>query len=325
MVLARVIAGTALSAAMADLREQFSEFQVNMARAGETAGTLPDMLRILEEEETSNFLQQRQLIQQLVSPLVTVVVAAGLMFIVLPLFVFGRYLDLLKDLGLQGRESALLSFMRFTQTPLWWGGLGALLGLALFSFLWPEQRNRYLRSWAFLLRRLGLSENHREYYWAWFEERLLQSKFFGLAGRAWRCHVGSRFTSTLGPLLDAGIPVLHAVSLAVDVSGSPLLMSRKGLVLDGLKSGSTLSVALGEAEVFSPGEMLIGMISVGEESGKQGELLRLVARGYQSDLEVLVRSASAALTPIIFLFLGLIVGGLMVMMLEPMSRVIQSL
>lgn len=335
VIFGKVKAGQSLSQSMEDLPDHFSPFQVSMVRVGETSGQMSQMLLVLDQEEVSFVKSSRQVWQSMLSPLITLVIAFAAMFILLPLFVFGSYLQLMKDLQVPEDQGPLLALMRFTQTPWWWAGLAALLVAMVLVFALRKEREKFLRSFFRALSHsnwLGRyfqpfrdADSTSSYAAAFLENAVLSGKWSMTAGKAWRCHVGSRFAATLGRLWGVNVGLLKSVELAIEVSGSALLAVKRKEILNRLKEGASLANALISAQVFSEKEMLVSMIAVGEESGKVPQLCQLVSEYYRMDLESRLRSAAAALSPMVYLLLGVLVGGLIIMMLTPMSKLIESL
>ena len=335
VVFKRLQEGQSLSQALEDLPDHFSKFQVSMIRAGEAGGVLPVILRVLEEEETAFVESTRKLWQSMIGPLITLFIASAALFILLPLFVFGNYLALMQDLHLPDDGSPLLAFMRFTQSGWWWGGLAALLLLTTWVMTLRKQREKFFRS-LFLagsrLPQLGRyfeafrdADSTSSYLVAFLENALLSGRLSNSVGRAWRCHTGARFAATLGRLWQVNAGLIKSVELAIDVSGSALLALKRKAILGRLKAGESLASALASCHVFPENDLLVSMIAVGEESGKVPELCLLVTRYYRLDLETRLQAAAAALSPLVYLLLGGLVGGLVIMMLAPMSKLIESL
>jgi type IV pilus assembly protein PilC len=133
----------------------------------------------------------------------------------------------------------------------------------------------------------------------------------------------ARFTRTLGTLISSGVPILEGLEITARSSGNAvvekaLLQTRKAL-----EAGRTLADPLKESEVF-PG-MVTQMISVGEQTGAMDAMLQKIADFYEDEVDSAVKNLLAAMEPIMIVFLGIVVGGIVISMYLPLFTLIGKL
>jgi type IV pilus assembly protein PilC len=133
----------------------------------------------------------------------------------------------------------------------------------------------------------------------------------------------ARFTRTLGTLISSGVPILEGLEITARSSGNAvvekaLLQTRKAL-----EAGRTLADPLKESEVF-PG-MVTQMISVGEQTGAMDAMLQKIADFYEDEVDAAVKNLLAAMEPLMIVFLGVVVGGIVISMYLPLFVLIGKL
>lgn len=126
----------------------------------------------------------------------------------------------------------------------------------------------------------------------------------------------ARCSRTLGTLLGSGVPIVMAIDIAKNVCGHMVFANALADAQNHVQEGLALSETLRASGTFEP--MVIQMISVGEETGNLDEMLQQIADFYEDDVDERIASLNALLQPIILLFLGLIVGGIMISIALPM-------
>lgn len=126
----------------------------------------------------------------------------------------------------------------------------------------------------------------------------------------------ARFTRTLSTLLEGGIPVVQALESAGPTSGSDVLAETVKLATKRIEEGKTIASTLEESEVFPP--MVTHMIAVGEESGTLPSLLDKLAEFYEEEVDVTTKSLQSLIQPVLLIFIGVLVGGMLVALYLPM-------
>ncbi|OGW47248.1 MAG: hypothetical protein A2Y66_01970 [Nitrospirae bacterium RBG_13_41_22] len=285
----RVAAGSSFSKALQEYEKIFPEFYVNMVAAGEASGNLDKVLSRL-----ADFLESRDNLKSKVrTAMIYPIFMICIGFIVLSFlftFVMPKITKIFKD-----TESALpfITIVLITVSDIfqnyWWLFVGVLLG-GIFGFRRLREKNRLLVDKLFL----RLPGN------------IIQSLYVG------------RFTRTLGFLLEGGLPVLKALELAAKSIGNKVLEIR---VIDAAKrvaEGARLSASLNG---FPP--VLLQLITTGERSGRLIEVLKNAADSYEEEFSRKVQKSLSLLEPTMILFMGLIVGLIVLAVLLPIFQLNQ--
>ncbi|SHJ10728.1 type II secretion system F family protein [Thermoclostridium caenicola] len=132
----------------------------------------------------------------------------------------------------------------------------------------------------------------------------------------------ARFTRTLATLLDGGIPVVQALESAGPTSGSDVLAETVKLATKRIEEGKTIASTLEESPVFPP--MVTHMIAVGEDSGTLPTLLDKVAEFYEEEVDVATKSLQAVIQPVLLIFIGTLIGGMLISLYLPMLTVVAN-
>jgi type IV pilus assembly protein PilC len=133
----------------------------------------------------------------------------------------------------------------------------------------------------------------------------------------------ARFTRTLGTLISSGVPILEGLDITAKTSGNAVVERALNKVRKSLEEGKSLTEPLKESEVF-PG-MVTQMIAVGEQTGAMDSMLQKIADFYEDEVDVAVKDLLTALEPIMIVFLGIVVGGVVISMYLPLFSLIGKL
>jgi type IV pilus assembly protein PilC len=283
--------GQQLSESMARHPKVFSALYTNLVAAGEAGGILDTILNRLAIYLEKAAKLARQVRGALVYP-ISVLVVAILVLIVLLWKVIPIFERMFADFGgaklpVPTQVVIALSngFIKFA--PLIVGGLiGIFVGTTALLRWEPSRRV--------------------------FDRVLLKVPIFGPVIRKVAV---ARFTRTLGTLMASGVPILDALGICAKVAGNytvedALLYSREKI-----SEGRSIVEPLGETKVFPP--MVIQMIGVGEATGAMDTMLGKIADFYEEEVDVAVAALTRLIEPAMFVFLGGVVGGLMVAMYLP--------
>jgi len=133
----------------------------------------------------------------------------------------------------------------------------------------------------------------------------------------------ARFTRTLGTLISSGVPILEGLDITAKTAGNAVVERALQKVRRSLEEGKSLTEPLKESEVF-PG-MVTQMIAVGEQTGAMDAMLSKIADFYEEEVDAAVKDLLTALEPIMIVFLGLVVGGVVISMYLPLFSLIGKL
>ena len=280
--------GKTLAQAMEARENVFSTMYVNIIRAGEEAGILNQLLPSLERFMVDAEETRRYIIGAMIYPAVLFVV--GIVSVILMLaFVVPQFAVLFEDAGSRIPPSAafLLALSEWLQS---WGWTLLLIPSG-FYYAWKRWGNSKEK------------KQHRDGF-------LLKLPIFG---KLLLYKDSANFARTLGSLLSAGIPLLRGLQITRGVIENTLLVSELKKVEVEVQSGVALGQALDNRKMFPV--LLYKLISVGEESGRTASILNQLAATFDGYVKNLIAKLVALLEPLLILFLGIMVGGIVITML----------
>jgi type IV pilus assembly protein PilC len=295
----QVEGGATLSAAMRSSPKVFDPLYVNMVEAGETGGILDTILQRLSTYIEKNVKLQRAVKSALVYPVGVLTVAGGvitlLLWKVVPIFAT-LFAGLGVDLPLPTKIVIALSNF-----------IGSIFGL-------------------FILIGIGAGIFGLKVWYATPKGRfMLDSVVLKLPviGLLMRKIAVARFTRTLGTLISSGVPILEGLDITAKTAGNAVVERALQRVRKSLEEGKSLTEPLRDAEVF-PG-MVTQMIAVGEQTGAMDAMLQKIADFYEEEVDAAVKDLLTALEPIMIVFLGVVVGGVVISMYLPLFSLIGKL
>ena len=294
-----VESGATLSAAMRQFPKVFDALYVNMVEAGETGGILDTILQRLSQYIEKNVKLQRAVKSALVYPVGVLTVAAGVIILLLwkvvPVFA-----TLFAGLGvtLPLPTRIVIGMSNFIGS---YFGLALLIGFAAVIF--------GLKVW------YGTPQGRYA-----IDATLLKLPVIGLLLRKIAV---ARFTRTLGTLIASGVPILEGLDITAKTAGNAVVERALQKVRKALEEGKSLTEPLRETEVF-PG-MVTQMIGVGEQTGAMDAMLQKIADFYEDEVDAAVKDLLTALEPVMIVFLGAVVGGVVISMYLPLFSLIGQL
>ena len=295
----QVEGGATLSAAMRGSPKVFDALYVNMVEAGETGGILDTILQRLSTYIEKNVKLQRAVKSALVYPVGVLTVAGGvitlLLWKVVP--IFGTlFAGLGVDLPLPTKIVIALSNF-----------VGSIFGLLILVALGGAIFG--LKVW------YGTSQGRFV-----LDTIILKLPVLGILMRKIAV---ARFTRTLGTLISSGVPILEGLDITARTAGNAVVERALQKVRKSLEEGKSLTEPLKDSEVF-PG-MVTQMIAVGEQTGAMDAMLQKIADFYEEEVDAAVKDLLTALEPIMIVFLGVIVGGVVISMYLPLFSLIGKL
>ena len=295
----QVEGGATLSAAMRSSPKVFDALYVNMVEAGETGGILDTILQRLSTYIEKNVKLQRAVKSALVYPVGVLTVAGGvitlLLWKVVPIFAT-LFAGLGVDLPLPTK--IVIAMSNFIGSIFGFLVLVALGG-AIFG----------LKVW------YGTPQGRLV-----LDTIVLKLPVLGILMRKIAV---ARFTRTLGTLISSGVPILEGLDITAKTAGNAVVERALQKVRRSLEEGKSLTEPLKESEVF-PG-MVTQMIAVGEQTGAMDAMLQKIADFYEEEVDAAVKDLLTALEPIMIVFLGLVVGGVVISMYLPLFSLIGKL
>ncbi|MCR4396974.1 MAG: type II secretion system F family protein [Candidatus Saccharicenans sp.] len=294
-----VEAGSALHQALRKHPKVFDDLYCNLVASGEQSGSLDTMLRRLADYQESMIKLRAKVRQAMIYPtaiiIFAILVAIFMLWKVIP--VFG---SIYQELGAQlpSLTAFVLALSRFVQKYIIFIFLG-LIGL-VFGF-------RYWRK----------TPPGREAV----DRGMLK---FPVMGNLMRKIALSRFTRTLSTLISGGVPMLESLKIASTTTGNVIIERQVLQARQMVSEGKSLNDALKEAGQGQFPPMMIQMVNVGESTGTLDEMLGKLANFFDDEVDDAVTSLLAALEPMVLIFVGGIVGGLVISMYLPLFNLIQQ-
>ena len=129
----------------------------------------------------------------------------------------------------------------------------------------------------------------------------------------------ARFTRTLGTLLGSGVPILEAMNIVGKAAGNVIIEEAITNTAERVREGRTMAEPLMETKVFP--SMVVQMIGVGEQTGALDQMLNKIADFYEDEVDVAVAALTSLLEPLMMVFIGGIVGVMLVAMYLPIFKI----
>jgi type IV pilus assembly protein PilC len=289
-----VEAGHSLSSALGRWPRVFPPLMVSMAKAGEAGGFLDTAMRQIADNFEAEVKLRSKIKAALTYPTVVFCLAI-VMCIALLIFVVPVFQKMFEDLGgelpLPTKILVMLSAAMKYVVPL-----GAL---AFGGFVW----------W---WRRYGKTERVRNVV----DPLKLRMPVFG---NLFRKLALARFARNFSTLLSAGVPILQALDIVSDTTGSVVIGRALSEVKESVRQGESVAGPLGNHDVFPP--MVVQMIASGEESGAIDAMLAKIAEFYDAEVESMTEGLTALIEPLMIAFLGGLVGSMIVALYMPMFKI----
>jgi type IV pilus assembly protein PilC len=285
-----VESGNTVADALGKHPKAFNELYVNMVAAGEAGGILDTILLRLATFMEKNDALVRKVKGAMIYPGVIMSVAAiaisTLLLFVIPVFesMFGSV-----GLALPLPTRIVIGASRFLKS-YWWAVGGAIAGLAFMLKNYYKTSNGKLAIDRILLK-------------------------IPVLGDVLKKSAVSRFTRTLGTLISSGVSILDGLEITAKTAGNRVISDAIMASRSSIAGGDTIAGPLQKSAVFPP--MVISMIAVGEQTGGLDEMLSKIADFYDEEVDAAVSGLLAMLEPLMIVFLGVVVGGMVVAMYLP--------
>jgi type IV pilus assembly protein PilC len=287
--------GSTLADALSKHPQIFNALYCNMVAAGEASGNLDGVLnRIAEYLEKADSLRRKikgAMMYPMIVGIVAVVVSGLMLTFIIPTFA-QMFTDLGGVLPLPTRiVMGLSDFLRHYLILMLLGIIGLVL---VYVFYNRTENGKYN------IDNLKLK--------------------LPILGDLVRKSAISRFSQTLSTLLTSGVTILEALSITAKTAGNKVL--EKGLfrTLERISGGLSIAEPLKDTGVFPP--MVIQMIAVGEKTGDLSGMLSKISEFYKEEVDAAVDALTSIIEPIMIIFLGVFVGGLLLAMYLPMFDII---
>jgi len=282
--------GKSLSESLEKHKKVFSALFVNMIKAGESSGSLDEILdRLATYIEKSSALQKK-VKSAMVYPAVVSIMAMIITMVMLT-FVIPKFAGIFESLNapLPVPTLVLIQISNFLQSYILFVIAGMVGVFFLFNFLINTKAGRL-----------------------WFDSSVLRAPIFGPI--LLKVAV-SKFSRTLATLIRSGVPILTSLDIVSKTAGNRLIEVSVNEVKNSIREGETISGPLAKKKVFPP--MVIRMIGVGEETGELEKMLSKVADFYDTQVDAAVDGLTSMIEPLVIAFLAIVIGGIVIAMFLP--------
>lgn len=288
--------GTPLSQALSHFPKLFSTFYISMVRSGEASGTLAESLNYIADNLEKQYYFSSKIQGAMIYPALVVVVVIAVL-IMMMLFVIPNLAKVLTETGqeLPTLTKMVIGLSNFIRG---WGWL-MFLASAAISF------------WAFRYY-LGTSEGKKN-----LDIFILKVPMFG--GFMKIIYV-SRFAENLSTLIKGGLPIARALEISSDVVGNYAYQKIINEIKEEVRRGEKISSILDKYPNEIP-PLVTQMVNVGERTGTIDKSLANVVGFYQKEIDRSVDNLLSILEPVLVIFLGLVVAGLMAAVLMPLYQI----
>ena len=273
----------------------FDTLFVNLVAAGELGGILDTILNRLATYIEKNVKLARQVKGAVIYPIAICLVAVGVVTALLK-WVIPTFESMFRDFGDKKLPALTEHVINLSH---WFGQYFFLIALATGGLI-------------YLLVRLFRTKKGRRFFDALFLK-------LPLFGSLLRKVAVAKFTRTLGTMIASGVPLLDALEVVSKAANNAIIEEAILFTRDKISEGSSMAEPLAKTGVF-PG-MVVQMIGVGESTGAMDTMLQKVADFYEDEVEVAVGSLTKLLEPLMMVFIGGIVGTVIVAMYLPVFEI----
>jgi type IV pilus assembly protein PilC len=273
----------------------FDDLFTNMIQVGESGGVLDVVLQRLSGYIEKAAALKRKVKSAMVYP-ITIISVAVLVIIFMMTFVIPTFAQMFANMG--------ADLPLPTQIVLWMSSFTRRYILVILAAI---------AGFIYALRRYYRTDQGSQVIDAF----MLKVPVIGVLVRKVAV---ARFTRTLGTLISSGVPILEGLRITARSAGNRVVEKAVMQARAAVTAGRTLAEPLKASPVFPP--MVVHMISVGENTGALDQMLNKIADFYDDEVDAAVSALTALLEPLMIVFLGVIVGGLVVAMYLPIFRMV---
>ncbi len=296
-VKADVEGGSTFAEALRKHPKVFDTLFVSLVAAGEVGGVLDTVLnRLATQMEKAKEVREKvkkALRYPTIVIVVAVVVVAAMMKFVIPTFA-KMFEDMGGQLPLPTRIAINMS--NWFSKNFMWLFLGIIAVVVVYRFIANTDKGRRI-----------------------IDSMMLRMPAFGDLIKK---QAVARFTRTLGTILSSGVPIVDGLEIVAAASGNKIIEEEILKIRDAITEGKNMTEPLKESKIFPP--LVVQMIEVGEQTGSLDTMLNKIADFYENEVDAAVEGITAMIEPLIVVFLGVVVGGLLIAMYLPIFKLGQA-
>jgi type IV pilus assembly protein PilC len=286
--------GTSLSAGFRKHPMYFDNLYCNLVEAGEAAGILESLL-----DRLATYMEKTEAIKSKIKSALmyptAVVIVAFVVVAVIMIFVIPAFKSVFESFGADLPAPTLFVMAVSEIFVQWWWLIFGGIGAGIYFFMQAWKRNEKMQKF--------------------MDRVLLKVPVFGVLIEK---SCVARWTRTLATMFAAGVPLVEALDSVGGASGNSLYSDATTKIQQEVSTGTSLTVAMQNVNIFP--SMVIQMTAIGEESGSIDHMLGKAADFYESEVDEMVAGLSSLMEPIIIVFLGTLIGGIVVSMYLPIFK-----
>ena len=290
----KVETGSSLSQAFREYPKHFDQLYCNLVQAGETAGMLDAILDRLATYKEKILAIKSKIKSALFYPIAVIVVAIIVTWVIM-IFVIPAFKSVFSSFGanLPWLTQVVIDVSDFF-VAYWW----AMFLIIIAAFVGIRLSIKRSESMRYMVHRLSLK--------------------IPIIGGILEKATIARWTRTLQTMFAAGVPLVESLDAVGGASGNMVYIAATKRIQTDVSTGTSLTNAMAAVNLFPP--MVLQMTQIGEESGSLDNMLGKIADFYEREVDDAVTALSSLLEPIIIVFLGVVVGGLVVAMYLPIFK-----
>ncbi len=286
--------GSTFAGALGKHPKTFDDLYVNLVVAGEEGGILDNVLNRLAIYIEKAESLKKKIKSALVYP-ATIVCVAVIVVVVLMIFVIPVFADMFRSMGQTLPLPTLIVLAMSNMMKKYF--LLFIVALVVLIFL-------FKRYYATEKGKLAI------------DNLTLKLPVFG---PLFRKVAVARFSRTLSTLITSGVPILDGLTITSRTAGNKLIEYAIIKARTSISEGETIAEPLARSEIFPP--MVTQMIAVGESTGSLDSMLSKIADFYEEEVDVAVATLTSLLEPLLMVFLGVTVGGVVIAMYMPIFKI----
>jgi type IV pilus assembly protein PilC len=288
-----VESGASLTEALKKHPDVFDELFINLIAAGEAGGILDIILGRLSAYMEKAMKLKSQVKGAMTYPAAVLVISIGVVALLL-IKVIPVFKKMFEGMGgeLPGPTQFLVNASEFAQS-YWWVMVGIIVAVVIaFGRFYKTEKGR----------------------WS-IDSLLLKAPIFGPLLKKVAV---AKFSRTLSTMMNSGVPILEGLNIVSKTAGNVVVEAALIKTRQNISEGRTIAEPLSETGIFPP--MVVQMIAVGEATGALDTMLSKIADFYDDEVDAAVAAMTALLEPIMMVFLGGVVGGMIIAMYLPIFK-----
>ena len=290
--------GSSLAAAFRKFPLHFDNLYCNLVQAGEAAGILETLLDRLATYQEKTLAIKSKIKSALFYP-IAIIAVAFIITAVIMIFVIPAFKEVFTNFGADLPAPTLMVMAISDWFVAYWYIIFPIIGGGIYGFLEAWKRSTAVQQF--------------------MDKLMLKMPVFG---HLVRISTVARWTRTLSTMFAAGVPLVEALDSVGGASGNYVYAEATKRIKQEVATGTSLTVAMQNTNVFN--NMVLQMVSIGEETGALDGMLSKVADFYEAEVDDAVEALSSLMEPMIMVVLGTLIGGMVIAMYLPIFKMGQA-